>query len=303
MATNQLQSYTFELSKIDKHVEYFVISNAQSIMSSNVDQFTITGENLLFEPNIPITDQLRAMLDVVIENHYHQAFAHFFFESVVVAAWIWDNYQLSNINRALVSDSLVFKQRTLRFVGINTTDKVERNRKVILLRKELSLNTNADEFFFKNILDWFAARYVTLYQPILTPVVFMPRQSKENMQGNDRVLEYYGFDELISKIEGFRVIRTDELLTFESQAEAVWSARFLVVPDGSAFLVNGFFCRQKTIVVLGSSLVPNQSRIYSKYKILLDSIRSRNHVVFIRSDDHKFYANDLIPILKNTYSF
>jgi hypothetical protein len=291
------------LSTLDKRIEYIVVTNAVSISISGMDHYCIDGDNLKIDANVPLSDSLRCELDVAVERPGHLAFGHYFFESVVFAAYIWQLHGLDSRNRAIVSDMRKFKKITMDFIGVQLTDLLIKERKLIIFRAEMSLNSNSDVTFFNSSVDWFLSRFVRLHQPKMSPVVFLPRQTKENLRENDRSLEYPGIVEYVLSMKGGNVFNADESESFFSQIELIQKARFLIVPDGSAFIVNGYFCRDATIIVLGCDLIPVQARTYNKLKIIKDLISLRNSVVYVKSTDNKFSCNDILPILNRTYLF
>jgi hypothetical protein len=291
------------LANLDKQIQYLVVSNAKSLCRTNNNQYIFTGDSVKIEANVPLTESIRSSLDVVVENFGHLAFGHYFFESVVLAAYLWEQFGLDERNRAIVSESRVFKRLLMDYIGIQLTEKFDETRKLLIVRREMSLNINSDELYFKSIVEWFSYKFVCLYQPKTRPITFLPRQSKENFKENDRFHEYSGISEFVESTDGGVVLNTDYSSSFKFQTEIVQQSKFLVVPDGSGFTVNSFFCRDSTIVVLGYDLVPNQVRTYDKLKVVKDLIESRNSVVYVKARNNRFFIDDLLPILNRTYLF
>ncbi len=301
--SNSLQFATIDLSTVDNSIDYLVISNVSSLVPDGVDRFLISGVGLRFEPNLPLTDNLRNSLLVVVENYGHLAFGHYFFESVLFAKSIWDSYGLGEDAIALLTQGRKFKYSTMDFVGLKLSRDILPNSKILLIRRQFSLNSSNNEIDFKEKILWFSSKYVDSFQSKTRLLAFMPRQNLENFHANDRSITYSGFDSLLAAIPDSVVVNTDSIGRFEEQLALIRSSKFVVVSDGSAFLVNGFFLRNCTIIVLGTDFVLNQSKIYSKIKIIYDFIKSRNNVIFIRSNNNSYNASDLMPILRGTYLF
>jgi hypothetical protein len=111
-----------------------------------------------------------------------------------------------------------------------------------------------------------------------TPVLVLPRQSRENFAANDRTVEGYPAVSAWAEARGGRTLHTDTVTDFGEQVRAVASARAIVCDYGSSFLVNGSLARNADIVVVGSLF-----NIHSCVSIA-ESMRARgNRLHFIRS--------------------
>jgi hypothetical protein len=88
---------------------------------------------------------------------------------------------------------------------------------------------------------------------------------------------------------------------FKEQFDIVLSSKNIFVPDGSAFLVNGFISRGATIVVLGSTLVPYQCQKYEKMKLIYLKIEETNSILFVTCHDNVFKFEKIRPFIEKTF--
>jgi capsular polysaccharide biosynthesis protein len=128
------------------------------------------------------------------------------------------------------------------------------------------------------------------HNKIGTEFLIFPRNRYNNYEGNNTKLSY---SELISFIDRtgipYSVYDTSTTKELSSQINLVQQAKVLVIPDGSAFLVNGMFS-SCTIYVVGRLCSLEQAKIFPQINYILDLILERNKVYWFsrQSDFIKF---------------
>jgi hypothetical protein len=292
-----------DLLNLDRSIRHIVIRNADDITPVGFDKYRVIGENIQAVANQPLSSKDLEDAVVIVENGGHLAFAHFFYESVVLARYIWAEFNLGARTQAYLSADRVFKRLTMEYFGIPTSLTIKKGQPALIVRRLFSLNTDSDIDKFSQALDWIQCQTVNLHQPKLNDILFLPRQKCENAQADDRQLSYQNFDKLFNGTLRSTVLHTDNITSFGDQVSVLGSHRFIIVPDGSAFLVNGFFARDSTIMVLGQDFVLPQVKRYPKIASIYESIKSRNAVFFVRGRGFTFDGSDLAPILNGSYKY
>jgi hypothetical protein len=122
------------------------------------------------------------------------------------------------------------------------------------------------------------------HNKIGTEFLIFPRNRYNNYEGNNTKLSY---SELISFIDRtgipYFVYDTSTTKELSSQINLVQQAKVLVIPDGSAFLVNGLFASNSTIYVVGRLCSEEQSMLYPQIQYILNIIKRRNSVYWFKT--------------------
>ena len=294
-----MQTMTIDFSNIDKHITNILVAGVERVSPDGFNRFLLSGSHLKIDLNCDLKC-IQETIIMPIENFGHLSFSHFFFESVLMIHYFQSMRDSDHAITAYITSKRKFKELLLKHTLIPFTYDLEENDKLLFCRFQFSLNTNSDEFHFSRAIENFT-RTIKVRKDKSLRALFLPRQVKENFNANDREIQYDGIEDLI-KIIGV-VFHSDDSNSFEEQVNLLSESRLLIVPDGSAYLVNGFFCKGTTILVLGSDIVPNQCRLYSKMEILNRYIQSVNNVIFITPQDNRFSSQQIIPFLDGTYKF
>jgi hypothetical protein len=292
-----------DLSAIDRSIFHILFFNVKKIFPTGFDKYTLLGTNIKFTVNTTLSHDLRQNLVVAIENGGHLAFGHFFFESVVLAHSVWRQHNLNTDSKVYLSEYRKYKHLTLDYININATNEIPSDSALLVANRKFSLNTDSNLLDLSDSLKRFLSEYLKLHNEKSVHTCFMPRQKNENLKENDRILIYNGFDRMLETVPSKITIHTDVITSFGEQVDLVNSSKYIIVPDGSAFLVNGFLASNSVIIVLGGDLVPIQQQMYPKLKKIYKSIRSRNSVIFVRPRGDGYNAEDIIPILENRFFF
>lgn len=115
----------------------------------------------------------------------------------------------------------------------------------------------------------------------------MPRQTKENFKPNDRS---YDITDILQKCNDIKILNTDNINKLEEQLTIINNSKNIILTGGSPYIVNGFFCINKNIIVL-DNIVVHQSKKFSKMKYIHNFILKNNIVNSIPKK--KFTYNDI----------
>jgi hypothetical protein len=229
---------------------------------------------------------------VIIDTKGQDAFGHWFFESAIWVPEILKLYSkyVDKIEFLLLNKKK-YKEDVLNFFNVRHSYTAILPNITITCPPITSLNLNDHTLRYSNLLKNFlqAIEKSQLNIEKIYEHLLMPRQKKENLQVNDRHVDTENIELFFNaEDENFKIFNSDQSPSFDEQLKLVRSSKTLYVTDGSAFLVNGFIARNSILVVLGSSLVPNQSTKFEKMALITQVIESFNSVVFITSSDNKF---------------
>lgn len=239
---------------------------------------------------------------IIIDTKFHDSFGHWFFESAI---WIpkikliLDTYKKSKI---LLRESKNYKTQILDYFGIArdrvTTKLAEGNNLCIFVNPCTSLNDSRENDHFKNLLMEFSEQFHKNHIRKKTNCLLMPRQKIGNYISNDRQVNTDDIEAYLKNIPGNDTLNTENSSTFLDQISRVTDSKYLIVTDGSAFLVNAFLAKNSVVIVLGDLLIPSQRRVQEKTRIICEHIEHRNAVSYIHSFNNVFSRESITPWLE-----
>jgi hypothetical protein len=212
--------------------------------------------------------------EVAIDSVENLAFAHWVFESAILIPTIQNKNLVLSTRRG-------FKDLFCKYLGVDVRYSGQ------LASNPISLMDAHIRPEYPQMLTNFFSRFTSSVSPSVDFVV-LPRQTKENYPPNDRPC---ALSNALDVFEPYshRIVHTDTITNLQDQIDAVNSARrAVVVTDGSPFLVNGMFCKGKTMwVVRPHPYVENQANKFPIYALLLAEVRKNNTVVFMTAEELK----------------
>jgi len=116
----------------------------------------------------------------------------------------------------------------------------------------------------------------------------LPRQINFNYEFNNKKIPYNTIIPYIKKRGNlFTVLNTDELYDLSYQLNIIQSSKNIIVPDGSAFLLNGMFSRNSTLYVVGRLCTVEQGMLFPQIQYIYDQIieTNKNKVYFFEDED------------------
>jgi hypothetical protein len=240
------------------------------------------------EEDLELTDKIY----IAIDSGGQDAFAHWVFESAIWIPEIKRQYPaFVHKMEFLLLNKKKYKEDFLEHLGVRYTYNPTQNNITIICPPYTSLNSHRYLSRYCLLIDSFH-RYleeISYFSVKTINNLLLPRQKKENLKANDRSVDTSNIEEVFNRSPTEALTyNTDESINFSVQVQTIRQARTIFVTDGSAFLVNGFIAKSSTIVVLGASLVPNQSLMYEKMAAICSLIEKNNDVVFIQNVENKF---------------
>jgi hypothetical protein len=128
---------------------------------------------------------------------------------------------------------------------------------------------------------------------IQTEYSIFPRQDKYNYKGNDIPICYKAIIDYIDRVGiPYTIYHTSIVKDLLFQIDQVRRSKVLIIPDGSAFIVNGLFASNVTIYVVGRICTEEQAMMYPQIAYLRDLIKKKNQVYWFKKD------TDFIEFLK-----
>jgi hypothetical protein len=110
-----------------------------------------------------------------------------------------------------------------------------------------------------------------------------PRQT-ENYPGNNTSISYVPIIDYIDRVGiTYSVYNTSTVMDFSEQLSKIQSSRVIIIPDGSSFLVNGFYASNSTMYVVGRLCSEEQSMLFPQIEYIKNLILSRNKVYWFKS--------------------
>ena len=82
----------------------------------------------------------------------------------------------------------------------------------------------------------------------------------------------------------YSIYNTTGVSELSDQIEKIQHSRVIIIPDGSAFLVNGMYATNSIIYVVGRLCSKEQAMIYPQIAHILQMIESKNIVYFFETD-------------------
>lgn len=228
----------------------------------------------------------------IIDTFFNDAFAHWVFESAIfIPAYIKLKDIYPNL-KIYLKTQRKYKNLFIKYFNIDETNivyDIEQNNISFFPLPITSLNNNtiSDVYIeYFNIFNKYIKSFIEYNNTIINKILILPRGNKENYKGNDRV---YNIDNIIDNlINKYEILNTDEIDDLNIQIKTINKYKNIILTDGSPFLVNGLFTKDRNIIVLGNIIV-HQKEKYIKKKYIFDFICSNNKINFIPYYNGTFY--------------
>ena len=244
---------------------------------------------------------------LVINTTYHDAFVHWVFESGIYLPFylllkkkypnlklysrefkkykklFYDFFQISSedIIYDISSSSECFFPlpiSSLNIEELNETWKIQFDRFIVHLTSDDVKNNN-----------------LSPEKSIST--IFLPRQKKENYKGNER---FYQTMDICNHLQGNTdlILNTDIIVNLKTQMELVSSSKNVVLTAGSAYFINGLFCRNSNIIVLDNFIIGQFA--FLKLNYAHEIIKRNNKMISIlpNNNNRTFYYKDIESLLE-----
>jgi len=226
----------------------------------------------------------------VIDVGMIPAFGHWVFESAIYIPIYLRLKRIYTDMKLMVGEYKSYKPLFAEYYGVEDNDILYSipPGSLCTIPSPLSLTS-------KNVCE----RHRRLLDRLVIPITIekyeytlFPRQT-ENYPGNNTSISYDPIIEYIDRVGiKYSVYYTSTVSNLSKQISKIKHSRVIIIPDGSAFLVNGLFASNSIIYVVGRLCSEEQSMLYPQIKYILHIIQTRNSVYWFET------CSDFIEFLK-----
>jgi hypothetical protein len=247
-----------------------------------------------------INDQITYIF--IIDTLLHDAFCHWVFESAIYLPFFILLKKKYPKLKLFLKEFKNYKKLFCDYFEINEDDviyKLEYSNICLFPKPISSLNINYICEKLKLQIDKLILElnFKCFNYDKSINTLFLPRQNKENFKNNERIYDTHDILENISVSYQNLILNTDEINDLNDQIQKVNSSKNIILMGGSAYFVNGIFCKNSKIIVLDDFCI-NQINSYIKMKYIHDKICENNSVIFINNNkNNTFYYNDIRELI------
>ena len=275
--TEEIYQYTEfkNVIKVENHWNKWIIEVNNTTNSSNISYY------------------------LIIDTLYHEAFFHWVAECAIYLPFFKILKNKYPTLKLYLKGFRNFKQIFCDYFDIKQHDIVYNldNSNVCIFPMPISsLNIVELNENWKIHVDYFIQKLTSKYidnQKIIQSI-FLPRQTKENYICNDRKYNTIDISNNIEKSNNSVILNTDNIVDLNEQIKMVNSSSNVILTAGSAYFMNGLFCKNSHIIVLDDWFHMPQINGFMKLKYIHDKICENNKVFFIPNQNGNVYHyNDI----------
>ncbi len=268
------------------------------------DVFTdVHTGNKAYNYHTKTLDTNKLQIFFLFEVPYHEAFAHWVFESAVFLPFVqyftkYDNFQiLVNKNNIRKYKKSFFKLFQINDANINYIDNTQTYTGNISYRDipENNISIICRNFILNQIPSSLNDDLITRFRYLLTIFyesigrrsyekeienLFLPRSKTENYLPNDYRVDYTNIISLLQN-KTYTSYDTQETDNFSEQTVLVEKSKNIYLNWGSSFYVNGFFSRASTIYVEMRSFSYNCDTQFLLCQVIKSIIEKNNKIVLV----------------------
>jgi hypothetical protein len=216
----------------------------------------------------------------IIDTLYDDAFAHWIFESAIYLP-IFNKLKETYPNIKLVLKyKKTYKKLFCDYFNIFESDIVYQLNSCNICFFPSPITSLNDKSITDNYKKQ-VCNFRTFFQKdseIKYENIIMPRQIKENYKGNER---RYFFTQKLLSLKNSYILNTDNIIDLKDQINAVQSGKNIIITEGSPFLVNGLFCKNKSLYIIDAFCCVDQEHVFDKIKFIFGLYREENIVSYI----------------------
>jgi len=267
-----------------------------------------------------ITDTIETTSTTILfllDTPQHEAFGHWVFESAIYLPLLQKS-QIKYNNLKIVSP-LTVPYKKLFFDYFKITSNIiipsieEKNNISYIPNFEIcSLNRGNYLQEYTDMLKLFLNFFTPSYQVLkYINTLVLPRHKKFNFKIAERTVDTSDIENNLSLDGDDKVFDSSSISTLNEQINMIRCAKNIIVPDGSAALVNGIFAiNSKIIIICGewARMLFLQS-YFSTPKLypIINHIRKINTLIFVlvpekNPKEHKFMYNDIQEFTSNKWN-
>ena len=266
-----LRDYNYPLCVADLHTEIYE------------DDSGASGDGALFKPE--------KTYYWIIDSAGEFALAHWIYESFIFIHILIGLKELNEGIKIMTKNPKKYVKSMLCFFGIKNevVNQIDNYNNYCYFPKVYSMNTSqnieTDEYYnlYLNLYIAYIQRNTPIIQSIKT--VFLPRNTIDNYEPNDRIIENTEKIKEIVIENGGMVLDTYALNNIKYQFSIINNAEIVILDYGSSVFFNCIFLKNKKIYIIDNQ---NQSQSHHRFSInnyLYNKIASNNEVRLITSGD------------------
>lgn len=196
--------------------------------------------------------------------------------------------------KILTSNKKKYVKSMLKFFNINfdIIYNIETTNNICFFSPTISLNDLSSDYDI-NIYKKYINLYINNINLLLSNshlinnnILLLPRNSKDNYVGNDRVIP--GIDDIEQNIIdiGGVVLNTYQLNNIYIQFSIIKQSEIIIVDYGSSLFFNCLFVSNKTIIILDNFRLDNVRLGHIGLGIIYDIINKNNKVIMVNSNNN-----------------
>jgi hypothetical protein len=227
----------------------------------------------------------------IIDSAGEFALAHWIYESFIFIHILIGLKELNEGIKIMTKNPKKYVKSMLCFFGIKNevVNQIDNYNNYCYFPKVYSMNTSqnieTDEYYnlYLNLYIAYIQRNTPIIQSIKT--VFLPRNTIDNYEPNDRIIENTEKIKEIVIENGGMVLDTYALNNIKYQFSIINNAEIVILDYGSSVFFNCIFLKNKKIYIIDNQ---NQSQSHHRFSInnyLYNKIASNNEVCLITSGD------------------
>ena len=265
-----------------KNVELYSKS-IKLFLVNNITEYRLSSDN--FQDFIINTTNSSENLDkntyLIVDLFYHNCVGHWLYESGIYLSLFNILKQEYNNLKLVLKEEKTYKKLFCRYFNILDNciiydTEIKSNNLCIIPSPITALNLRVNK---SNLIELFFIEQHKLYNKSekLYKYLVLPRQTKENIVIDNNGKCYNIINYLKDKNINHCILNTDNINNIKDQIELVEKSENIIIPDGSALLINGLFGKNSNIYVCDRLVTQGQCQTYPYMKNIINSIQNINN--------------------------
>lgn len=285
------------------NITFDIKQNVKTIFTTNdICQHTNTNKKIIefYDTSINTSDVKCFFL---FETEYHNAFGHWVFENALFLPYIKyfpkNMFVLVNKNEHRTYKKLFFNlfnipENNLYYLDNTVNQNLDYNlipeNNICIICRNLRGNTKVRNSIFSNNFTNLINKF---YDGILEnnnfdytkkiKHLFFPRNKKENFKPNERHINYTNVSKFLEGNE-YVIYNTEETTDIKDQIQLLLSAENVYLEGGSAYFVNGLFCKDSKLYIYGNvtNSAEHNLKTYNLLQLIKDAmVKKNNYITYI----------------------
>jgi len=259
----------------------------------NVLKYNIGADHTItVEYDYKIKDEQQEVY-LMLDSVSHHAFAHWIFDSATYLPLFNKLKKLFPTIKIVLFEARKYKSLVLKYFNIDETRIVYQfnTSNNICIFPQFYVNAIENNRVSIDFYSYMNKLFDVFNTPIIkktTAILIMPRHETEN----NSIIKHYVNTQDIEKnlliCPLNKCINTSKLNSLQEQIDLITSSRVVIIPDGSASLVNGMFAKNSIIISLGLTTYYQSFTDSHKIKIIIKKIAQNNTFIYVPFTKNKY---------------